>query len=85
MKREWDIEELIEHCTLSKTELNLLRGKVSYNQLGLAVLLKCFQYEGMFFKYKRDVPRAVLEFIAQQLAVEAGTFRQYEWAGRHQK
>ena len=35
MKREWDIEELIEHFSLSKPEMALLDGKISHNQLGL--------------------------------------------------
>jgi len=82
MKREWDIEDLIEHFTLSKPERDLLRGKIEAHQLGLAVLLKGFQYGGTFFKLKRDIPRVVLEFVAQQLAIEAETFRHYDWSGR---
>jgi len=85
MKREWEIEELIEHFTLSAEESHLLRGKVDYNQLGLAVMLKCFQSGGKFFKSKREIPRTVLEFVAQQLAVEVHIFRQYEWNGRTSK
>ena len=82
MKREWDIEDLIEHFTLSKPERDLLRGKIETHQLGLAVLLKGLQYEGAFFKLKRDIPGVVLEFVAQQLAIEAETFHHYDWSGR---
>jgi len=82
MKREWDIEDLIEYFTLSKPERDLLHGKIEAHQLGLAVLLKGFQYEGIFFKLKRDIPGVVVEFVAQQLAIEAETFRHYDWSGR---
>jgi len=82
MKREWDIEELIAHFTLSGAEMALLDGKVSYNQLGLAALLKVFQYEGKFPNTKRDIPRPVVTFIAEQLSVDAAVFGQYEWQGR---
>jgi hypothetical protein len=60
----------------------LLDGKVSYTQLGLATLLKCFQYEGRFPSHKRDILRSVVAFIAQQLAVNVEEFAQYKWEGR---
>jgi hypothetical protein len=82
MKREWDIEELVEHFSLSGAEMALLDGKASHNQLGLAALLKYFQYEGKFPAYKRDIPRAVVTFIAEQLAVETADIDRYSWSGR---
>ncbi len=40
MKRQWDIEELIEQFTLVPDDLNLLGNKTGATRLGFAVLLK---------------------------------------------
>src|SRR5271166_2519575 len=82
MKREWEIEELIEHFSLSGPEMALVNGKVGHNQLGMAALLKCFQYEGKFPNQKREIPRAVVMFLAQQLTLEVEEFEKYSWRGR---
>jgi hypothetical protein len=39
MKRQWDIEELIEHFTLMKEDLDLLANKSGPTRLGFALLL----------------------------------------------
>ena len=82
MKREWEIDELVEHFSLSGPEMTLLHGKTEPNQLGLAILLKYFQYEGQFPDHKRAIPRAVVTFIAEQLAVDEKVFDQYSWKAR---
>ena len=82
MKREWDVEALIVHFTLSSAELALLNGKTAYNGLGFAILLKYFAYEGHFPSYKRDIPGALVTFLAEQLAVDKEAFGQYDWKGR---
>ena len=43
MKRQWDIEELIEHFTLVEDDLEFLANKTGPTRLGCALLLKCFQ------------------------------------------
>ena len=55
MKRSWQPEELIEHWTLIPTELDLLTKKTATNRLGIALLLKYFQYEGRFPTAKADI------------------------------
>ncbi len=82
MKREWDIDELIEHFSLSGKDYSLLSGKDSDNQLGLAILLKYFQYEGKFPNSKREIPRSVVEFMAEQLAMDPQVFEKYLWDSR---
>jgi hypothetical protein len=82
MKREWEIEELIEHFSLSNSEMALLHRKKRHNQLLLAVLLKYFQHEGKFPTTKREIARSVVVFIAQQLEVETNEFDKYNWGGR---
>lgn len=42
MKRQWDIEELIEHFTLVDEDKDVLENKTGATLLGCALLLKCF-------------------------------------------
>ena len=65
MKRNWQPEELIEHWTLIPTELNLLTKKAATNRLGIALLLKYFQYEGRFPTSKAEIPSEVVRYVAQ--------------------
>jgi hypothetical protein len=48
MKRQWDIEELIEHFTLIDEDKEVLENKTGATLLGCALLLKCFEYEARF-------------------------------------
>ncbi|MFL5704032.1 MAG: Tn3 family transposase [Ktedonobacteraceae bacterium] len=82
MKRQWDIEELIEHFTLLPQEIDFLANKTGQTRLGCALLLKCFQYEGRFPNAKHEIPKSVLDYIANQLKLEAADFQQYDWDGR---
>ena len=82
MKRNWQPEELIEHWTLIPTELDLLTKKTAINRLGIALLLKYFQYEGRFPTSKADIPRDVICYVAQLLKVPHDRFDSYDWQGR---
>ena len=82
MKRQWDIEELIEHFTLIEEDLPVLGIKTGATRLGCALLLKCFQYEGHFPSARSDIPKAILDYIARQLKLDAALFAQYDWEGR---
>ena len=48
MKRQWDIEDLIEHFTLVEDDLKILANKTGATRLGCALLLKCFQLKDTF-------------------------------------
>jgi len=82
MKRQWDIEELIEHFTLVEDDLEFLANKTGPTRLGCALLLKCFQFEGRFPPAKHDIPRSVVDYIAHQLKLDAALYAQYDWEGR---
>src|SRR5579883_636964 len=82
MKRQWDIEELIEHFTLIAEDLEFLANKTGPTRLGCALLLKCFQYEGRFPPAKQDIPRSVVDYVAHQLKLDAALYTQYDWEGR---
>jgi TnpA family transposase len=82
MKREWHVEELIEHWTMLPQEHKLLGNKSGPTRLGFVVLLKYFQYEGRFPRHPREVPSEIVTYIAQQLALEPETWNHYDWDGR---
>src|SRR5260370_7748249 len=82
MKRQWDIEELIEHFTLVQEDLDLLANKSGPTRLGFALLLKCFQYEGRFPHGKHEIPKDVVNYVAHQLKLDATVYAQYDWEGR---
>lgn len=48
-------------------------------ELGFAVLLKHFQYEGRFPSQKQDIPAAVTRHIAHQLGVATEEPLTYDW------
>lgn len=82
MKRQWTIEELIEHFTLLPQEQDLLANKTGATRLGFAVLLKCFRTEGRFPSAKHEVPKAVVDYVAHQLALTPDLWTGYDWTGR---
>src|SRR5215469_10103236 len=82
MKRQWDIEELIEHFTLLPADIAFLAQKSGATRLGCALLLKCFQFEGRFPHARHEIPKAVVDYVAHQLKVEESLFAQYDWDGR---
>jgi len=80
MRREWELEDLIECWTLDEAELGLLANKTGATRLGFAVMLKFFELEARFPR-REDVPRVAVEFVAGQLKVDAGLFGEYRWSG----
>jgi TnpA family transposase len=82
MKRQWDIEDLVEHFTLLPDDLAHLANKTGTTRLGFALLLKCFQYEGRFLAGKHEAPKAVVDYVAHQLKLEPTLWGQYDWEGR---
>jgi hypothetical protein len=56
VRREWDLEELIECWTLDEEELALLANKSGATRLGFGLMLKFFELEARFPR-REDVPR----------------------------
>lgn len=82
LKRNWELEELIEHFTLTPDEMKLIQTKRGDSKLGFAVLFKFFQYEARFPYYKNELPRSFIEFLAKQLFLNPSAFSNYDWTGR---
>ena len=81
MKMTWAAEDLVEYFTIQSDEREFLGSNDPHNQLGKAVLLKYFQYEASFPTSVSDIPRPIIEFLAQQLYLTPDDFDQYQWEG----
>ena len=82
MKKDWQLDELQEHFKLSATDLRWLSPQTPHNQLGLAVLLKVFQYQWRFPRRRLEVADAIVDFLAAELQIEPDLFETYGWSGR---
>ena len=57
MKRHWNIDELIDDWTLQSGEMALVtQVQIAKNRLGLALLLKWFQYENRYRAQRLEPP-----------------------------
>lgn len=82
MKRNWEIDELIEHFTILPNEMKLIENKTGETKIGFAVLLKFFQNEARFPTHKHEVPKVVVSYIAKQIFSEPSLYSKYDWNGR---
>jgi len=82
MKRNWLPEELIENWIILPKELALLIQKPEPSRLGLAILLKFYQYEGQFPTSKNEIPPQVIRYVAGQLKIAPERFNGYDFDGR---
>jgi len=60
---------LVEFWTLTGVERQLSDQRTQRGRLGLAVLLKFFQFEGRFPDYHKAVPLPAVDYVAEQLDV----------------
>nr|WP_261729351.1 DUF4158 domain-containing protein [Bacillus cereus] len=79
MKRNRNEDELLEHFGVLPIERKLIGNKTGASNLGFAVLLKYFQEEARFPSKKQEIPKVVVEYIEQQLAISADLFEEYRW------
>jgi Domain of unknown function (DUF4158) len=82
MQQHLTPQELAEHFTLLPQEQALLAHRRGINQLGIAVLLKYFQWEGRFPTAAQEIPQAVVQHLAETLGVPADRFTRYDLEGR---
>ncbi|MFR9709687.1 DUF4158 domain-containing protein [Paenibacillus sp. MB22_1] len=76
MKRNWELDELIEHFTFLPNEMQQVGNKSGETRLGFAVLFKFFQYEARFPSHKFEAPKAVIQYIAKQIETPAELYAQ---------
>ncbi len=82
MKQNWQPDELTEHWSFTPEEKQQVLEKRPNLQLGFAVLFKFFQYQSRFPKSAREVPKAVVDILAEQLGTDPTCWNDYNWSGR---
>lgn len=85
MKQSWNTDEIIEHFTLLWSERKFVGSNDPHNQLGKALLLKIFQYAYRFPENAAEIPREIIEYVAQQLDLSGEEIERYDWTGRSSK
>ncbi|MEU1878940.1 DUF4158 domain-containing protein [Streptosporangium sp. NPDC020072] len=81
MRREWEVEDLIECWTLDMEEFALLANESGATRFGFGLMLKFFELEARFPR-REGLPRPAVEFMAGQVKVDAALFAAYDWSGR---
>ncbi len=73
-----DEETLIQHYTLTQTELDLVQEKTAaYNQLGLAIQLCLIRHLGRSWQYEELLPAPMVAFVAEQIDVQTTMLAEY--------
>jgi hypothetical protein len=82
VRREWELEDLIECWTLDEADSRLIANKSGATRLGFALALKFFEQEARFPRYAGELPPAAVKFVSGQVKVDAAAFAGYSWSGR---
>lgn len=86
MRREWELEDLIECWTLTEGDRLLVGNKAGATRLGFALMLKFFEIEARFPRHGGEVPEAAVDYVASQVKVDSEEFASYDyWRGRSVK
>lgn len=67
MRREWDLEDLIDSWTISDADTELIANKYGPTKLGFCLLLKFFAIDARFPERASEVPVQAVDFMARQL------------------
>jgi hypothetical protein len=85
LRREWELEDIVECWTLTDADLRQLRNKTGATRLGFALLLKFFELEARFPRHAGELPEAAVGYVAEQVkvpGVPAAELASYDWSGR---
>jgi hypothetical protein len=82
MRRERELEDLIECWTLNEADLGLIANKPGATRLGFALAVKFSGQEARFPRHAGELPPAAVKFVAGQVKVDPAMFAGYAWSGR---
>jgi hypothetical protein len=82
VRRERAPEDLIACWTLVEADWDLVGNKAGATRLGFALLLKFFELEGRFPRHAGELPRQVVDYLAEQVKVAPARLAEYAWTGR---
>ena len=74
MRRERELENLIECWTLNEADLGLIANKPGATRLGFALAVKFFEQEARFPRHAGELPPAAVKFVAAQVKVDPAMF-----------
>ena len=75
-------EKLVEYFSVSAEEHSFIKNKSETNRLLLLSFLKYYHYNGKFPSSQFSVPKCVIKYLAEQIAVSISTFYTGKWAPR---
>ncbi|MET3721462.1 MULTISPECIES: DUF4158 domain-containing protein [unclassified Arthrobacter] len=79
------MDQLVGTWTLIGDDWDLLGNKSGATGLGFALLLKFFELEARFPGAGSDFPHGAVEYVADQIKVDATAIDDYEWSSRTAK
>jgi hypothetical protein len=82
VRRDWELDDLIDAWTLVEADRALIANKHGPSKLGFCLLLKFFEIEGRFPRHPGEVPPAAVDYLARQVKVDPADFAAYAFTGR---
>jgi hypothetical protein len=82
VRREWDLDDLIDGWTLRDTQRELVANKYGPTRLGFMLMLKFFELEGRFPRHAGELPAAAVDYVAKQAGVPTQDLARYDFTGR---
>jgi hypothetical protein len=82
VRREWELDDLIDAWTLVDADRELVANKYGPSKLGFCLLLKFFEIEGCFPRHAGELPPAAVEYVARQVRADPGELDAYAFTGR---
>ena len=83
MRREWDLDSLIDSWTVLDADRELIANKYGPTLLGFVLILKFFEVEARFPRHVGEIPSAAVDFVARQVKVDPAELAGYDFtAGR---
>jgi len=80
--RNIGLDAALDHFTLNRDDLELLRNKTLETRLGFAVSLRFLLWQGRFPLRRVDIPDDALAHVAHQVSVEVPAIDSYDFSGR---
>jgi TnpA family transposase len=82
MKMNWTTEDLIASWLVLPEDQKLMGKKQGATRLGFTLMLKFFQRRGRFPSGPHEIPFEAVQFVAQQVRIDPGVWKDYPWQGR---
>jgi hypothetical protein len=82
MKTNWTTEDLVASWLVLPEDQKPIGKKQGATRLGFTLMLKFFQFKGRFPSGPHEIPSEAVQFVAQQVGIDPGAWKDYPWQGR---